>query len=206
MPEARLSHNEIPAGLNITKRYETSHTETWDITFTATVPAGTRAPGLQETAAEIIKLRMAEILLAAGVFNPNVRTRKLARSKHRGEWDNGTEFDTGDIVEWLGKTYTATAPSCNRTPHTHTTGYRACWEEGEPFQADTLFDIDVEPQLAIEQAHEEELCPSVDCTASTVDQRPCLVCPERSTAHVEEWALQELADADIVDAEIVEEP
>jgi hypothetical protein len=87
----------------------------------------------------------------------------------------------GEIVTWLNKTYVATKPSCNRTPHTYSAGFRQCWSEIEPVVVDALF----APPLAIEEGPDED-----DAAARR---------------HVNDWAMQELADQDIVEAEIVDE-
>lgn len=128
------------ARAGMTRRHETSHTETWEITFRATVPAGLAARGALETAEGIIRQRMTEVLNQAGVADPRVQARKVGRSTHRGDWEGGVEYEPGETVFEAGKLWMSNKRSQNRPPHSNHGGIVDYWAEtSHIFLADELF-------------------------------------------------------------------
>lgn len=117
-------------------KYETSHTEDWEITFRATVPAGLAARGEAFSAAAILEQRMTEVLHQAGIADPRVQVRKVGRSTHRGTWEGGVQYEAGETCEWHSKLWKASKTSVNRKPPTNP----SYWFETSVFhEADALF-------------------------------------------------------------------
>lgn len=148
-------------------KYETSHTEDWEITFRATVPAGLKARGEMTTASSILIQRMTDVLMQAGVADPQVQVRKVGRNSHRGQWEGGVEYAPGETVEEVGKLWLAIRASVNRPPHSNNGWVNNYWEETLLVHyADALF---APPKALPPQRLVEATNPSGDEIMAVVD-------------------------------------